>query len=311
MKKLLAVLLALCVAGFAFAQVTTALTGSGTVTLVNEDTQGVFAPDGSGYDTFTFSAADKDGKFGFAMTDGDWTTDGLFTIRNWNAWYKGQFTKVILGNNRNADFRGTLIDGMYANYIFGMDRITGQGVLIESTTLGALTLGVNLPVPLTATDTVDILKKADIGVKYAIDKVGTVYGLVNLNPAFSNYYEFAFKYTGVENLSAVVLYKGDIGNAATHYFAAGANYAMDKLTVAVEFDGQYATAFDGEIAADVSYLLTDALTASVRGMYDFGGTYDAYAKIAYDYGNNLGSFAKIGYDGGLYYSLAVTYSISF
>lgn len=314
MKKILAVLLALCVVGGAFAQVTTAIAGYGEIDLYDQAGQATFAPYGTGYDTFTFKATNADGNAGLSMTDGDWTTDSIFTIRDWSAWYKGQFTKVILGKLRNADFRGTLPNGLYANYFFGMDRISGQGLLIETTTLGALTLGVNLPAPIGGMDAIDMLKNSDVAAKFAIENVGKVYFLYDLDlvdNAKATAVEFAFSFTGVENLTASAIYKGAFGADTTHYFALGADYAMDKLGLAVEFDGDYGTAFEGEIALKVSYAITEKLSAYVQGMYDFAGTYDAKLVADYDYGTGINSEVVVGYNGALYYDIALCYGFSF
>jgi len=312
MKKILAVLLALCVAAGAFAQVTTAISGYGEIDLIDQDLNATFVPYGSGYDTFTFKATNADGNAGFSMTDGDWTTDGIFTIRDWNAWFKGKYTKVILGKLRNADFRATLPNDLYANYLYGFDRISGQGVLFESTTLGGLTLGLNLPVGTTAAATVDVLEQSDIAVKYAIADVGTVYALANLDIVnSSNIFQLGFKYTGVENLTAAVIYKGTFAAASTHAFALGADYSMDKLGFAFEFDGSYAAAFAGEVALRATYAVADNMTAALKGMYDFDGSYDVKAYFDVDYGTGLGSEVLAGYNGAFYWDLALTYGFSF
>lgn len=316
MKKLFVLLLAFAVVGGAFAQVTTAIAASGNIKVLTKDATNdnvsVFAPKGNGYDTITFKGTDKDGKFGFSITDQNWLADGFNAIRDWNAWYKGQWTKTIVGKLRNSDFRATLPNGLYANYLYGFDRISGYGALIETTTLGALTAGVNLAISDTAAPVADMLKKTDIGVKYAMEGTGTAYVFANLDlVAESNIIGLGFNFTGVENLTAAAIYYGTFASSSTHAFALGADYSMDKLGVAVEFDGKYASAFDGEIAAQVSYGVTEKMTAYVGGMYDFGGDYDAFGEIEYDYGNNMGSDFTIGYDGDLYYTLKLTYSVSF
>lgn len=307
MKKLIVLLLAFAMVGAVSAQVTTAISLSGAITVIDQDLNAVFADDGAGYDLLTFKATDKDGKYGFSATH-KYVLDLTTGLRDWNVWAKGKFTKTILGNLRNADFRMTLPVWYTADF-GGTDRITGYGLLIETLPVKNLTFGVNLPFPTAAVPVVDVLQKADVGAKYS-DKNFTWVALANLDfvtPA--NVLNLGFKYTGMKDLTMVLLFKG-LFNANDYKVAAGIEYTgLDKLTLDVE--GSYQTSakvYDAWVQA--AYAISDVFTASVGGYYASYG-YDAYAKLGYDYGNSLSSEASIGYDGAFHAALTLYYAVSF
>ena len=313
MKKLIVLLLALAMVGAVSAQVTTAISLNGEVTLVDQAGKGVFTRYGDGWDTWTFKASDKDGKYGISLTDQNILDNSGFVVRDWNFWWKGQFTKVILGNLRNADFRMTVPYWAGATIFGGTDRITGYGVLIETLPKNGLTFGVNLPYDTTAANTVDVLKKADLGVKYDVKGFGTVVALLNadlVTPA--NVLNAGVKYTGMKNLTAVGIAKLQF-DANTYKGALGFAYSgIDKL--ALNLEGAV-TSTAGVLAYSVwgqgAYSLTDKMTATVGGSVANGGAYDAYAKLGYDYGNGLSSEVGAGYNGALYAAAKIYYSVSF
>ncbi|MCE1159017.1 MAG: hypothetical protein LWX10_09830, partial [Spirochaetia bacterium] len=96
MKKLIVLLLALAMVGAVSAQVTTAVGLYGEITLVDEAGQGVFTPWGNGYDTLTLKAQDKDGKYGFSLTDQNLLDGSFDTLRDWTVWGK------VLGGKLSA-----------------------------------------------------------------------------------------------------------------------------------------------------------------------------------------------------------------
>jgi hypothetical protein len=323
MKKLFVLLLALTLAAGAFAQ-TIALTASGGVTLYDQDGNTQFARDGSGYDTLSFKGADKDGKWGFSTTYGNWpAANGTATIRDWSAWYSSDFVKIILGQVRNGDFRMTLTEGVLGNYAGATQRFfngAAYGVIAESTSLGPLTLGLGLYTPETAMAAADAIEKAGFGVKYKTDTL-TALALVNLGitttaPATANFVNAAVSFTGVKDLQVVGTVKANLDDAI-YDFGIGGYYTMDKLYAFVEFDGEYATALDFEAVVRADYKVLDNVTA--RAEFDYatdaavaGNEYVGYVKGIYDFGNGLDASVKVGYaDTGVLYAVGLGYSVSF
>ncbi len=313
MKKLIVLLLALAMVAGAYAQVTTSISLSGEVTLVDEAGKGVFTRYGNGYDTWTFKASDKDGKYGISLTDQNILDDGGFVLRDWNFWWKGQFTKVILGKLRNADFRMTVPYWASATIFGGTDRISDYGVLIETLPKNGLTFGVNLPFGTTAANTVDVLQNADLGVKYDVKGLGTFVALFNADfvaPA-GNVLNLGGKITSVKNLTAVGIARLAF-DADTYKAALGFAYSgIDKLAANLEAAFTYTA---GAIAYSVwgqgAYSLSDKMTATVGGSYADTG-YDVYANLGYDYGNGLSSEVGAGFNGALYAAAKLYYSVSF
>lgn len=348
MKKLLAVLLALCViGGFAFAQAIGA-TASGGVTLIDEDLNSTFARNGSGYDVLSLKGTDKDGKWGFtanldnflntyaaaALTYTDSNGNKKYDVgepitgvtspttaftgfRDWNAWFKTPYVKFIVGKIRNGDFRQTLPSGWIGNYA-ATSRFFGgvaYGLVVESTTLGSVTVGLGLPVPEAGATLVSTLENADIGFKYA-DKTLTAKAQIELGlDSSTNIVNLGAAYTGVENLNLVGLTKLTFASASSYAFALGGYYTMDKLNVGLELEGKYTTAFAYDACLDTSYAVNDAITADLRVMYYSTNTVDAFLAGTYDFGNGCDFYAQVGYDTtpdeGLYYGLTFEYSISF
>jgi len=319
MKKLIVLLLALAMVGAVSAQVTTAVSLYGQLNFIDQTGNAQFVQWGSGYDLLTFKATSKDSNYGISATV-DTFLDGSFlqgaadttAVRDWNFWWKGQFTKVILGNNRNADFRTTLPYWAGVDVFGGTDRTTGWGVLVETLPINGFTLGVNLPVSTTATSTVNVLKSTDIGVKYAINNVGTFAALVNLDlNTPNNVANLGFKYTGMKNLTAVVI--GQLKfDANTYKGAVGFQYTgVDKLTANLEA-GYVSTAGVGtySVWGQGTYDVTDKLSASVGGSYASAG-YDVYGNVDYAYGNGLTSEVSLGFNSAVYYALTLYYAVSF
>jgi len=332
MKKLIVLLLAFAMVGAVSAQVTTAISLSGAVTLVDQAGKGVFAADGNGYDTLTFKASEKDGKYGFSITDqnvlngfsdlyesvyGDLNDDGdtadkVDAIRDWNVWYKTSFAKVFFGNLRNGDFRFASVYG-YSDYMGSSDRISGYGLLVESLPMNGLTFGVNLPFGTTAANTLDVLQKADLGVKYAIKDVGALFVMANLDLVTpKNVVNAGFNYTGMKGLNAVLNVKGQF-NANQYNAYLGLDYTgVDKLEAYFEAYFQSKAGVIGwMVFAEGDYAVTDALTAIVGAAVGDASYLDVYGEADYAFGNGFTAKAIVGYDTALYAKLKACYAISF
>jgi len=304
-------LLTIAMVGAVSAQVTTAVSLSGEVVLVDEAGNSVFTDYGA--DTLTFKASDKDSKYGFSLTYADINVLNV-APRDWNFWWKGQYAKVILGNLRNGDFRTTLPNLAGATIFGGTDRITAYGVLIENAApISGLTFGVNLPIGIAASKTLDVLQKADVGLKYKMEGIGTATVLVNADFVTPNtVLNAGFTYTGIKDLTGVAIFQGKF-NAKTYKAALGLAYSgIDKL--ALNLEGAYtntagASAFS--VWGQGAYNLTDKVSATVGGSVANGGAYDAYANLGYDFGNGLSSEVGGGYNGALYAAAKIYYSVSF
>lgn len=308
MKKLIVLLLAFALVGAVSAQVTTAVSLSGSVTLINQDLESVFTDNGG---VMTLKASDKDGKYGFSISDANVIPDGFNAIRDWNVWYKGAAGKVVFGNLRNADFRMTLPASAYAQFS-GFDRITGYGVLYETPTVNNLTFGVNFPAPTAATKTVDVLKKADLAAKYS-DKKFTWMVLVNLDLVTPKNVAFGgASYTGYKDLVLTGLAKGEF-DAGNYGFAGGVAYTgIDKVTLNVEASYQTKAGLY-DVWGQAAYAVSDAVSASVGGAYGYDGAtfYDFYGTLGYDLGNGLSAEASLGYDSAFYAAAKLYYGVSF
>ncbi len=332
MKKLIVLLLAFAMVGAVSAQVTTAISLSGNVIIVDQAGKATFAPNGDGYDTWTFKASDKDGNYGFSITDqnilsqitllapdgADTNTDpdqvkvGGFDVRDWNVWYKTPYFKAIMGSLRNGDFRLASVYG-YSSYMGSSDRISGYGLLLETLPKNGLTFGVNLPIGTTAANTVDVLKKADLGAKYAIKDVGTLFAMANLDfvtPA--NVLNAGFNYTGVKGLNAILNFRGKF-NADQYNVYLGLDYtAIEKLEAYFEAYFQYNAGTIGwQVFAEGDYDLAKNLTAIVGGAVGDASYIDVYGELDYAFGNGLVAKGVVGYDTALYAQLKAYYSIAF
>lgn len=312
MKKAIVLLLALAVlGGAAFAQVKTSISFSGGVTLVDQDGNGVFAHDGAGSDVLTFKGTSEDGLFGFSITDEN-IFDGFDAIRDWNAYYKlfDSKARVMVGNLLNADFRVTVPYGGVTNR--ATNRITGYGVLTTVYPVDGLSFGVNLPYNTAGEEVADTFQKADLGAKYVIADVGTAIALFDLNLVTdTNVLNLGFTFSGVENLTAVALYKGTFAASATHAFGFGANYNLDALSLYAEFSGTSAAAFTWDAFARAEYQILDNLGSGVKASFASDETYDVTADVTYNLVKGLDLGASIGFDGDVHFDVGLYYAISF
>jgi len=312
MKKLIVLLLAFAMVGAVSAQVTTAVSLSGNVIIVDQAGKATFAPNGNGYDTLTLKASDKDGNYGFSFTDQNLLDGSFDTLRDWTVWYKTANFKAFMGNLRNGDFRLASVYG-YSSYMGSTDRISGYGLLVESLPKNGLTFGVNLPIGTTAANTVDVLKKADLGAKYAIKDVGTLFAMANLDfvtPA--NVLNAGFNYTGVKGLNAILNFRGKF-NADQYNVYLGLDYtAIEKLEAYFEAYFQYNAGTIGwQVFAEGDYDLAKNLTAIVGGAVGDASYIDVYGELDYAFGNGLVAKGVVGYDTALYAQLKAYYSIAF
>lgn len=328
MKKLIVLLLALAMVGAVSAQVTTAVGLYGEITLVDEAGQGVFTPWGNGYDTLTLKAQDKDGKYGFSMTDenvlsgptvtltdpdGNHTfTDYGLVLRDWTVWGKVLGGKLSAGKLRDATFRLTLPYWPSYTIFGGTDRVAGQGVFYVYGPKEGLSLGVNLPYGLVAEDTLDVLQKADLGVKYDIKDVGTAFALMDMNfvtPA--NVLNAGFKFTGVKSLTATAITKLQF-DADIYRFALGASYTGIE-NLAAYFEGAFvstAGVATYSIWAQGDYTVIDPVTVSLGAYVGDNSKYDVYGLVAYDLGAGMTAEASLGYDSALWAAAKLYYVVS-
>jgi len=312
MKKLIVLLLAFAMVGAVSAQVTTAIALSGEVTLIDQAGQGVFTDYGNGYDTWTLKATEKDGKYGFAMTDQNILDNGGFTVRDWTVWGKLLGGKLSVGNLRDATFRLTLPYWASATIFGGTDRVSGQGVFYVSDAKNGLSFGVNLPYSLTAGAALDVLKKADLGVKYDAKGVGTVFALMNLDLVTpGNVLNAGFKYTGMKALTATAIFQGKF-DANTYKAGLGFAYTgVDKLTANLEACFTSTAGVSAySVWAQGAYAVTDLVTATVGGSYADTG-YDVYGAASYDLGAGFSVEGTVGFDSALYATAKLYYGVSF
>ena len=311
MKKLIVLLLAFAMVGAVSAQVTTAVGLYGEITLVDEAGKGVFTPWGAGYDTLTLKAQDKDGNKGFSLTDQN-ILNGFDAIRDWTVWGKVLGGKLSVGNLRDATFRLTLPFWPSYTIFGGTDRVAGQGVFYVYGPKEGLSLGVNLPYGLVAEDTLDVLQKTDLGVKYDIKDVGTVFALMDLNlvtPA--NVLNAGFKFTGVKNLTATVITKLQL-DANTYRFGAGASYTgIENLAAYVEGAAvSTAGVITFSVWGQADYTVIDPVTVSLGAYVGDSSKYDVYGAVAYDLGAGMSAEASVGFDGALWAAAKLFYVVS-
>lgn len=312
MKKLIVLLLALAMVGAVSAQVTTAVGLYGEVTLVDEAGQGKFTPWGDAYDTLTLRAQDKDGKYGFSLTDQNLLDGNFDTLRDWTVWGKVLDGRLSFGNLRDATFRLTL--PFWASYtIFGgTDRVSGNGLFYVYGPKDGVTLGVNLPYRTTAAATLDVLKNLDLGVKYDVKDFGTLFALANLDmdSVPNNILNAGVRYTGVKALTVTAITKLQF-DANTYRGALGLGYTgIAKL--AANFESAVVSTA-GVITYSVwgqgKYAVADKVSATLGAFYGNAG-YDVYAALGYDLGAGMSTDLKVGFDNAVYAVAKVYYALS-
>lgn len=238
-------------------------------------------------------------------------------FRDWNFTTSNEWGKFIVGKTRNADFRSSMAYGYYAE-VGATRRFFGGGVygaIFETTGLGALTLGLGLPIPEAGADTIDTVEKTNVGVKYAIDGVGTIKALAELNFTSGGKSRFAASadITAVENLAANVYFMFDT-NGNGLYVAGNAYYTMDKL--AVNLEAEYLSNWGGvdgpTVGLKAIYTLADPLSVFAKFGYDIDGGIHAKGGVDYDFVPGLTAEVQAGYDvDAVAYDATIYYSLSF
>jgi len=313
MKKLLAVLLALAVVGgFAFAQGKVSVGLDGTYTLINQDIQGVAGYNGNtGATDLSIAGSDEKGTKGVDLHIGDAAvTAGAFAVDEFDAWFK-MFNDVVtlkFGNWSNCDFETS---GPF-KYDFGYLGASNK-LEVQVYPVAGLTVYADLAYTKNATDLVNILEDTDLYASYAIDKVGkvTAWALLDLVND-SNEFGGAFKFTGVENLSATV----SVDYATALNLGVWASYTVGAFTPKVEFD-LVGTAWNAY--AYCKYTANANISAAVTGYFDSTNAYFASASATYAFGNgvSIGASAKYadGYDNatknGFFWSIPLKFSVAF
>jgi len=325
MKKTLAILLALVVVGgAAFAQVTVAAGASGTVYLVDQDGKASFARDGSGYDVLTFKASKDKSSFAFNVDNYDKYADGTgadFLIRDWNYTTANDFAKVIVGKVRNGDFRSAMANGWYAN-VGATDRFfngANYGIVAETQSLGALTLGLGLPIPEAGVVSTDMLKMTNVGASYAIANIGTVKALgeLDLRDGKNSRVAGSFELSAVKDLSATLYAVSVLADAPTLFVAGSAYYTMGKLFVGAEAEyfNKFVTSsatYDGfDVNGKIAYSVTDSLTGWAKGGLNVDKTTQVYAGIDYGFIPGLTATAQIGYTDAIQGNVNISYAFAY
>ncbi|HEY9053973.1 MAG TPA: hypothetical protein VIO60_04065 [Rectinemataceae bacterium] len=314
MKKLIVLLLALAMVGAVSAQVMTAVGLYGEVTLVDQAGNGQFIQWGNGYDTLTFKAQDKDGKYGFSFTDQNLLDGNFDTIRDWTVWGKIPVLKgkLSVGKLRNGTFRLTLPYWAGATVFGGTDRISGQSVLFESDAKNGLVFGVALPYSLTAGPALDTLKNVDLGVKYDMKDVGTGFVMANLDldAAPGSVINAGFKYVGMKALTATLIGQAGLNNS-TYKVGFGAAYTgVEKLAANLE---AALTSTAGVLAWSVwargAYDVSDPVTVAVAANYGSAG-YDVNAAVTYDLGAGFSAEVAAGFNSAFYAAATLYYGVS-
>ncbi len=319
-------LLTIAMVGVVSAQVTTNVALSGGITLIDQAGNAKFAPDGSGYDTLAFTAAEKEGKYGFTVKFNDILDDlsGIPTsptsnktlggLSEWNVFYVGKYVKYTLGQSlSNSTFRAALATSNTTFY-----RLSGisdkSGILVQSTTLGDLVLGAFFPVTYAGGPSVDMLKGADFGVKYTMKDVGFAQGYVNLATG-ANKVGVGFTYTAVKGLTAAAVAEVGI-DAKSYSFGASAQYTgIEKLTAILQACDVITTSNAFEVYGKASYDVLDNVTAVGWGKFvSTGKKITAGAFVDYGFANGLTLEGNTSYDFSakkLSADLTLYYGVSF
>jgi hypothetical protein len=275
MKKLLAVLLALCViGGVAFAEdakpaLTFGAYGDITATAIDNSSK-------TGYDVYTeayFNYAAKN--FGFSATAiGSAGTAGV-TADTWD----------MFGALRNYSFYYTINDGM-VKILAGRLRETGSvrltsvidgngfstrianvatGVAVVAKPVTGLVVSAFVPFAGNAVGT--DYAKTNFGVAYLVPDVANIVGGYLLG---SKELWVGADVKAVKDLTLKVGYKNA---SSTNYIYATAGKAIDKLTVNLDADVVLASALGFGVQVQGEYAVSDALSAGAKVKFDNGDSW--------------------------------------
>jgi len=326
MKKLFALLLAFAVVGGAFAQVTTAISLSGSayierMTVGDGDILAKLSPNGATYDTLKFKA-DKEGKYGFELYEKNVLADGFGAPDAWNVWYQYDLAKVTVGFLDGGSYVQYFNNGWIENYD-PQDKMTGKGVLAESKDFGGLKVAFFMP--LNGGLMSDEIQKAAVGLSYTIADTATIVAQANLDIiGEATSINAGFDFTGVAKLDVYGWGEYDTAGDGTVGFGVGGQYKEATWRAGAEFEGQSATDLAFDVVANFRYYITPTFFAQVRPYFysasnGMDGRYAVRAYANYAFGNGLAIEPMVGYDAkpdaaqeaSLIHYVRLTYSVSF
>ena len=311
MKKLLAVLLALCViGGAAFAQAKVAVGIDGTVTLIDQTLKGGIGYYNNSYvNGLAFSGSDADGIKGLSISlNGALVAKTAPAVANYKGYWNffDKKVKLSIGDFSMNDYRGYSIYADENNGKLGGGQV--QQFLVQIYPATGLNIGVQLPYSMTSTEVATIAKKAAFGLQYAIDKVGQARAFVNLN-ALKPVIGASFDYTGTENAEALVWVKADIGSSVYTGDLSG-KYKMDALEI--QANGLFATDKSYGAKAKAVYTVNPNVAATLAGAFTSADGYDVSVDLSYDFLNGVSIDPTVGSKKGtsFYWSVPVYFSVS-
>jgi hypothetical protein len=318
MKKLIVLLLAFAMVGAVSAQVTTKVSLSGSVYL-EKDTGGsgtitsTLSPNGNGYDVISFSASDKDGKYGFYARDKNFIDGLALAVDRWYVWSKPfDKTKVTIGSGLGGgDYVVYFNNGWLENFDPN-DGFTAAGFQVDYNVSEALKVGAFIP--LTGATTVDTVQAVKVGAAYSGETL-LVTGQVNLDiPGANNLFNVGFDFTGVENLDVYGWAEYQL-DAADMFFGVGGQYKTSLFRVGAEFEGGGLGAFAWDAVLNARYYVTPALFVQVRPELYSSDRVRVRGYLNYTIGSGLGAEVMGGYDSAgtsttFIHYVRLTYSVS-
>jgi hypothetical protein len=293
MKKLIVLLLTIAMVGAVSAQVTTAVSLSGSVYLWNKQSaaadKATLSPNG----TLTFSAQDKDGKYGFKVKDNDLITTPAFNPDYWAVWSKVSGVKASMGSLNGGSFVQYFNNGWLGSSN-PTDAMYGNGLLVETATaISGFNVGVFLP--LSGATLSNTLQMTSAGFNYAVGEIATVCGQVNLdlvtNATTAN---VGFDYTGFPGLDAYGWFEYQQAGSKVAG-GVGGQYKAKTWRAGAEFEG--ANNFSAwDVVANARYYVTPVLFVQVRPEYRSTNRFRVRGYVNYAFGNGFSAEAMAGYD---------------
>jgi hypothetical protein len=308
MKKILVLLLALAMVGGAFAQVVVTVGASGSDYVIRStagasDPISSLSPNGSGSDILTIKAADKDNKYGVLLQDRNLFSTAAFNMDAWNVWYDtGLGAKVTVGNLSGGSYTIGLTNGFIGTYSPN-DKVSGNGLLVESNTLGDLTVG--LFMPQSGGKAIDTTFMASsFGLGYVVKDMVSVSALVNLGLASGAATDVNVGFDGsfgVAGLDAYGFVDYSTATATGITFGVGGQFKQPEFRAGLEFEGNSATKLAYDVVANVRYYVMPTFFVQIRPMFystsnGMDGRYAVRALGNYALGNGLSVEVMGGYD---------------
>jgi len=293
MKKLIVLLLAFAMVGAVSAQVTTAVSLSGSVYLRNNQTaaapSGKVSPNGSSYDVLTLKGAGKDNKFGFEVIDYDLISAAAFNVDYWDVWYDLGYAKATMGALNGGSYVQYFSNGWLENYD-PTDNIK-TGILFETSALvQGLKVGAFIP---SGTDAYDNVQSAVVGASFAATGL-TVRGQVNLGLVApkNTIVNAGFQFTGVKGLNTYGWTEYGLDSESFGY-GVGAEYKAATWRAGAEFEG---VNDDWGVIASLRYYVTPALFVQLRPEYRSSTRMRVRGYVNYAFGNGFSVEGMLGYD---------------